>query len=265
MDGNKGRRECIVTIINDNIATCRTFNIMYESIKRNSPNLLEYKWFVLFPSNMELNEFLNKNRYKGVKFVGYQAYKSEDIYTIKFMLINFIEEIMHSKSNLTYIDADHIFLKPLMLQKMKENEMMFSSENSIIQSVYYGEIKSYNASFLRASYETWLKVMYDWIKKYEELKRDISSRFREEIAFSLSVQENNICISQLDSNEQSNFQKFNKNCCFFHYGGEYSQSKLIKKCIENLDNESINFGILSDDEIWILNKLYGLWRNVSHL
>lgn len=254
MVGDKERREYIVTIINNKL-TCKTFDIMYKSIKNKSPDLFDNEWFVLFPNDMALDEYLDERIYKKVRFLGYQAYKSADIYTLKFMLINFIEEIKCNNGNLTYMDADHIFLKPMKLQRIKNNEIIFSSEDSVIRSDHYGKIKNYNASFIRASLETWLMVMYGWKEKYEELENDILSRFREEIAFSLSVKENNICVTQLDSYTQSNFQKFNRNCICFHYGGEYTQAKLIKTYIKDFNNPSINWGLLSDNDLWIINNI----------
>lgn len=262
MVGDKKRREYIVTIINNSMLACKTFDIMYNSIKNNSPDLFDEEWFVLFPNNMALDEYLDERIYKRVRFLGYQAYKSSDIYTLKFMLINFIEELVSYNGNLTYIDADHVFLKPLKLQRIKNNEMIFSSEDSIIRSDNYGIIKNYNASFIRASLETWSKVMYAWKEKYEELENDILSRFREEIAFSLSVKENNIDVTQLSSYTQSNFQKFNKNCICFHYGGEYAQAKLIKTYIKDLNYQSINWEILSDNDLWILEKVYKIINGI---
>lgn len=81
------------------------------------------------------------------------------------------------------------FFDNFPLIDIKNNEICLSSEKSYVTSSTYGTIINYNASFIRASLETWLKIVYEWRKIYEELEGDILTRFREEIAFSLAAKE----------------------------------------------------------------------------
>jgi len=260
----KERKEFIVTIINENILGSGIFRLMYKSIEKNTPKLFEHEWFVLFPKKMDINAWLDTRQYTNVKFKNYPVYESSDQYTLKFMLINFIEEIECSNGNVTYFDADHIFLSKMTLPKISEREVVFSSEDSIINSYKYGRIRNYNSSFIRSDIETWREIMYDWRINYEKLGDDVSVRFREEIAFSLAAIQHNLVILQLMNAIQSNYQKFTQNCCCFHYGGEYPESKNVKRYIKDLNrnNGVVVYTTLLDREKWIENIIYKLMNDI---
>lgn len=251
METNKEQREYIISIINSDNVYRNAFEIMYQSMLSNSPNLQIFKWVVLYPiyDRFALTPLFFK--YANVDFIGYSPYESSDKYTLKFLLINYIKDIVDDFCTITYIDCDHIFLKEFYLPPISDTEILFSSENCFA-SIETSNLNlvHYNASFLRATLPTWKSFVDDWKGIYSTLY--IESRFREEIAFSIAIEKNHIIPKQLDNLAQSNFQKYNKNCAFFHYGGEYKSSQIAKKFLVQKFVDTAN---LTQQQQWIIGKL----------
>lgn len=251
MEKDKGRREYIICIINSEAVYCNAFETMYQSIISNSPLLLERKWVVLYTEdNEEGIEHLIK-KYQNIEFISYPEFQSVDKYELKFLLINYIESIEDSESIITYLDTDHIFLRNMDLIEVENGRVILSSEKRKL-SINGEKIIHYNASFVRATINTWKAFMLDWKKTYSALEGKVNSRFREEIAFSIAIRDNKVQVTPLSGEIQSNFQNYHLECICFHYGGEYSSAKKMKNVLVGND---ISIDTLTNQEKWLISQI----------
>lgn len=222
------KKETIISIINNDIKYQSSLNLLLKSAAYNSNKLLENDWYILYAEGTDIKIDFKKYN-PNLHLLEVSVKETDDVYALKFAIINFIEMYGDSNHILTYLDTDHIVLQELVLPQVDCDTIFFSSEKNTTFIEKLGLVTDYNSSFIRADIPTWKKVIYGWRKWYEKLAVKDVGRFREEVAMSCAVQEAGITIKMVPPKIQSNFQSFDKNCALFHYGGEYPIAKSLKK------------------------------------
>lgn len=241
------KRETYITIIDNNITNQKALSLMIYSLQVTNSQILD-ELYIICPYYLSDDSFIQELKEKDFHLVFFNYAPVDDPYYIKFLISEFIL-IFHDKTDVvTYIDPDHIFLKKIendFFPIPNDNEVIMSSESNELSNEYFShyvhslsnmDFINYNSSFVRARTETWYNIVSDWEKNYHILTSQVSSRFCEEIAFSLTLKEHDINVIQISPIVQSNFKVYDKNCFMFHYGGEYRSAHYVKSLVRNFDN-----------------------------
>lgn len=262
-----------VTIIDENKINQKALFLMINTLLLTNLKLLS-KLYIVCPQYLSNHSVYKILRSNGINVFLYDFKPTDDKYYIKFLLCDFIKQFKNKFEVITYIDPDHIFLSELNSITPNYNEVILSSESNELLSEYFSKYTyennhfiNYNASYMSAKISTWSKIIYKWKDNYFKLNNQVSNRFREEIAFSISLMETKTKIIQLPVDIQSNFKVFDENCVMFHYGGEYSGALNIKALLR--DGEIISHTWIKNNydnaidyiERWFWNSLQNVLKD----
>lgn len=165
--------------------------------------------------------------------------RNDDRYYVQLGLAQVFELIEYDEPVLC-LDYDHIVSDmSLFNSQLDDGQVFVSSEWS--QQVPKGALVSessiidtnlprnhYNVSILFGKAGTLRKIGREWKNAYESIRHLTSYRYRVELAFSLSAEQEKIKLTPCSSSLQANFAVPCSEYCLFHYGGEYSVSTRMK-------------------------------------
>ena len=174
--------------------------------------------------------------------------KNSDKYYCKFVLPEYCTTLDDSQI-IFYIDPDHYCFNFLEVPLIEENTILVSSEscpiwkklsyekyfntiNKLFPTINCDDITHYNTSIIICKTSIIKQIYPYWKKVYENLHPIIPHRHLEELSFSIASILARISIKPVESTFQGNFQNKETRCSIFHYGGNYTKSKLIKDSLK---------------------------------
>lgn len=261
----------IISIIDGNPINQTALKIMLKGLKLNHQPRVDI--YVLCPSYVLTEKIGTWLEAQGIGLYPYPIEPNGDPYQVKFLLSYFLRDHTDLQEAL-YIDPDHIILGAVCL-KPQPNTLYVSSESAqlninALHNLYSNLDKNthHNTSLIYGNTRDWLSIFDGWLHTYVQIHDLIPDRFREEIAFSLAASPAGIKLAPVGGEIQSGFHATHDNCTFFHYGGEYQETKRIKHCMKNEAtmlkqlNELLQNPI-SPNEAWALNEIIKIWRNIE--
>jgi hypothetical protein len=220
----------------------------------------------MLPLNQSKKELIKYLIRKKIQVLYYPKFASDDPYVVKFFLSSFIKQEGEQFENILYLDPDHIVVKEFNFTA-KDETLYISSEVKTLNDIVSPDNKiltdnikyHYNTSLIYGNRNSWLRALECWIDNYNLIKNSVTYRYREEVAFCLSAILAGINIIPVSTSMQSYFGNVNKKCRLFHYGGEYSESRSIKRSLDCnfLDYRDLNDTVrrANDEEEWIVSKM----------
>lgn len=189
----------------------------------------------------------------------------DDPYFTKLLLLRkFFENSTNANDLILYLDYDHICRGNIDIPPINAHQVFVSSETHALGS-YINEAMidnserhkldytHYNTSLILGITSTLRQAIQGWESAYLSNLRRISSRYREEIAFALSVVNSGLELCPVSTGLQGNWEFPNPSCKLFHYGGERSQAREIKNYIRSIaegkEMDHPKSGDLFSDEI----------------
>ncbi|WP_136799968.1 hypothetical protein [Desulfosediminicola ganghwensis] len=239
-------RQVLLTVVDEKTVNHKAFIVLVKSMKRRSVDIFN-EILVLYPNHINLPEsFIVTLSNLGVKCRGYRRVFKDDPYGVKFLISSFIEDIGHEFDTIVYADPDHVAFKSMSIRSQEkaflissEVEKLSEKDRVALDSVgYLGVDNHYNTSLIIGKYKEWVNITEKWRKVYLDIKDVIDFRFREEIAFSISVLQEGLSLVPVSSEVQGNFQNNYMDCEIFHYGGCYREAMSIKSAID-MENNSL--------------------------
>lgn len=174
-------------------------------------------------------------------------------YYAKLMLQKYIDfDDSSSDDILCYLDYDHIFRKPInVISSLDVNAIYLSSEIWPITSILVDSNRDYfrdhqlplihfNTSLILGKIDVLRRAVKSWHEKYVQYAEIVSPRYLEEVAFSMSIIDQNIDIFPIPSMVQGNWQHTGEDWQIFHYGGESQLARKLKEDIPKILGQEIS-------------------------
>ncbi|HPG38777.1 MAG TPA: hypothetical protein PLP19_14125 [bacterium] len=239
-------KSLLITVTDYKKANHNALKFMIASYKAQLNVLSFDNIVVLYPEKNFPQDFREYLIAQQIETYSFDIDILEDTYKVKLLLIDFVRNHSDCYDSIFYIDPDHLFIKPLTVKSIipvsgslyVSSEVVFVDKNIELTTNYFMD-RYYNTSIIFGSSASWLSIIDNYSKTYEELFFLSSYRHREEIAFTIASKLSSIALIPVPELFQSNFKLFNKNCIVFHYGGESDDAHMVKKCMSYANIELI--------------------------